>query len=156
NAGTRPAINVGLSVSRVGSAAQLKSMKQVAGRMRLDLAQYRELAAFAQFSSDLDAKTKSQLDRGARVATVLNQPWDKPMAVEDQVAVIYAAINGYLDTFKLEIVPQWEEAVLDYLKTSKPEILNSIKKEAKITDDNEKELKAALQTFTELHSEWKL
>ena len=155
NAGVKPAINVGLSVSRVGSAAQLKSMKQVAGKMRLDLAQYRELAAFAQFSSDLDAKTKAQLDRGARVAAILNQQWDMPMAVEDQVAIIYAATNGYLDTVKLDNVKVWEEAMLDSLKTSHQHILPSIKKEAKIVDETEKSLKDALTVFAELHTEWR-
>lgn len=155
NSGVKPAINVGLSVSRVGSAAQIKAMKQVAGKMRLDLAQYRELAAFAQFSSDLDAKTKAQLDRGARVAAILNQPWDKPMPVEEQVVVIYAATNGYLDGIKLQHTAAFEEALLDYLKTSHATILHSIRKEAKITEENEKTLKDALAAFTELHAEWR-
>jgi F-type H+-transporting ATPase subunit alpha len=130
-------------------------MKQVAGKMRLDLAQYRELAAFAQFSSDLDAKTKSQLDRGARVAAILNQGWDNPMSVEDQVAIIYAATNGYLDTVKLQFATKYEEAMLEYLKTSHTSILSSIKKEGKIVEDTEKQLKAALTAFNELHSEWR-
>jgi F-type H+-transporting ATPase subunit alpha len=155
NAGVKPAINVGLSVSRVGSAAQLKAMKQVAGKMRLDLAQYRELAAFAQFSSDLDAKTKAQLDRGARVASILNQGWDNPMPVEEQVAVIYAATNGLLDVVKLQHIQAWEEAALDYLKTSHAKILSSIKAESKITEENEKSLKDALAAFTDLHAEWR-
>lgn len=155
NAGVKPAINVGLSVSRVGSAAQLKSMKQVAGKMRLDLAQYRELAAFAQFSSDLDAKTKAQLDRGARVAAILNQQWDEPMSVEEQVAVIYAASNGYLDGIKLEHVKKWEEAALDYIKSSHTSILSSIKKEAKIVEETEKQLKSAFATFATMHTEWR-
>jgi len=155
NSGVKPAINVGLSVSRVGSTAQLKSMKQVAGKMRLDLAQYRELAAFAQFSSDLDAKTKAQLDRGARVAGILNQPWDKPMSVEEQVVVIYAASNGYLDSIKLQYISTWEEEALDYLKAAHQAILPSIKKESKIIEETEKLLKAALTTFTEMHAEWR-
>lgn len=156
NAGTKPAINVGLSVSRVGSAAQLKAMKQVAGKMRLDLAQYRELAAFAQFSSDLDAKTKAQLDRGARVAAVLNQGWDKPMPVEDQVAVIFGATNGYLDKIKLDFVKNWEQSVLEYLKSGYPEVLSSIKKEAKITDESDKTMRKAMEEFSEVHTEWHL
>jgi len=155
NSGVKPAINVGLSVSRVGSAAQLKSMKQVAGKMRLDLAQYRELAAFAQFSSDLDAKTKAQLERGARVATILNQPWDEPMPVEEQVAVIYAATNGYVDSVQLKYVRNWEVAALEYLKMNHPAILTSIRKESKIMDDTEKLLKEALASFTAMHTEWR-
>ncbi|HAV14924.1 MAG TPA: F0F1 ATP synthase subunit alpha [Candidatus Pacebacteria bacterium] len=153
NSGVKPAINVGLSVSRVGSAAQLKTMKQVAGKMRLDLAQYRELAAFAQFSSDLDAKTKAQLDRGARVSTILNQDWDKPMPVEDQVAVIYAATNGYLDSVSLEKTRMWEELATMYLKADEPAILKSIKAEGKIIEDTEKALQKALTTFNDIHSE---
>lgn len=156
NAGTKPAINVGLSVSRVGSAAQLKAMKQVAGKMRLDLAQYRELAAFAQFSSDLDPKTKTQLDRGARVAAVLNQQWDEPMAVEEQVAVIFGATNGVLDKVKLESTREWEQAALEHLKTNAAHLLSSIKKEAKITEETEKELKKTLEEFTAIHTEWHL
>lgn len=155
NSGVKPAINVGLSVSRVGSTAQLKSMKQVAGKMRLDLAQYRELAAFAQFSSDLDAKTKAQLDRGARVAGILNQPWDKPKPAEEQVVIIYAATNGYLDSIKLQYIAMWEEEALDYLKAAHATILTSIKKESKITDETEKMLKHALAMFTEMHAEWR-
>ncbi|OGJ22400.1 MAG: F0F1 ATP synthase subunit alpha [Candidatus Pacebacteria bacterium RIFCSPHIGHO2_01_FULL_46_10] len=153
NSGVKPAINVGLSVSRVGSAAQLKAMKQVAGKMRLDLAQYRELAAFAQFSSDLDAKTKAQLDRGARVSAILNQDWDKPMPVEDQVAVIYAATNGYLDSVSLEKTRVWEELALMYLKADEPTILKSIKAEGKIIEDTEKTLQKACTAFNDIHSE---
>ena len=155
NSGVKPAINVGLSVSRVGSNAQLKSMKQVAGKMRLDLAQYRELAAFAQFSSDLDTKTKAQLDRGSRVTAILNQPWDEPMPVEEQVVVIYAATNGYLDSIKLQYISAWEETALDYVKAAHPTILTSIKKESKIIDETEKTLKDALATFTNMHAEWR-
>ena len=136
NAGTKPAINVGLSVSRVGSAAQLKAMKQVAGKMRLDLAQYRELAAFAQFSSDLDPKTKASLDRGARVAAILNQVWDAPLSVEEQVVVIFGATNGYVDAVKVELASLWEKSFLEYMRLQKQSILDSIKKEQKITDFN--------------------
>ena len=156
NAGTKPAINVGLSVSRVGSAAQIKAMKQVAGKMRLDLAQYRELAAFAQFSSDLDPKTKAQLDRGARVAAILNQPWDKPLSVEQQVVVIYAATNGFLDAFRLEHARVWEVAFLEYMNTTHQSILKDIKKNQKITENNEVSLKQAIDAFNSLHEDWKI
>ena len=156
NSGVKPAINVGLSVSRVGSAAQLKCMKQVAGKMRLDLAQYRELAAFAQFSSDLDPKTKASLDRGARVSAILNQMWDEPMGVEEQVAVIYAATNGFLDSVQLKFVKDWEQQFLFQVKRQAPEILKSIKKESKITEETETALKKFLGEFTESHSEWHL
>ena len=155
NAGVKPAINVGLSVSRVGSSAQIKAMKQVAGKMRLDLAQYRELAAFAQFSSDLDPKTKAQLDRGARVASILNQPWDMPMAVEHQAVVIYAATNGYLDSFHVKYVSEWEKELIEYIQLNAPEVFEDIKKEKKITEENEKKLQETLQIFTDIHSEWK-
>ncbi|HAU99451.1 MAG: ATP synthase subunit alpha [Microgenomates group bacterium GW2011_GWF2_45_18] len=154
NAGTKPAINVGLSVSRVGSAAQLKAMKQVAGKMRLDLAQYRELAAFAQFSSDLDPKTKASLDRGARVAAILNQVWDAPLSVEEQVVVIFGATNGYVDAVKVELASLWEKSFLEYMRLQKQSILDSIKKEQKITDETEKALRLALQSFNDLHHEW--
>ena len=156
NAGTKPAINVGLSVSRVGSAAQVKSMKQVAGKMRLDLAQYRELAAFAQFSSDLDPKTKAQLDRGARVAGILNQDWDKPLPIEQQVVVIYAATNGYLDPFPIEKARLWEDELLAFMLSSHHNILKSIRVEQKITEDTEKDLNDALTTFVGLHEDWKI
>jgi F-type H+-transporting ATPase subunit alpha len=156
NAGVKPAINVGLSVSRVGSAAQVKSMKQVAGTMKLDLAQYRDLQAFAQFSSDLDDKTKSQLDRGERVAAVLKQGWDTPLKVEEQVAVIYAAVNGLLDTLKVESLPAWEKAYLEYLHTSKSEVLESIAKEKKITDETMPLLRDAITSFNSLHAEFHL
>jgi len=155
NSGVKPAINVGLSVSRVGSSAQIKAMKQVAGKMRLDLAQYRELAAFAQFSSDLDPKTKAQLDRGARVAAILNQAWDEPMSVEYQSVVIYAATNGYLDAFQMKFVPVWEKALIEYMQMNTPEVFENIAKEKKITEENEKKLQETLQTFSDIHSEWK-
>jgi len=131
-------------------------MKQVAGKMRLDLAKYRELAAFAQFSSDLDPKTKASLDRGARVSAILNQMWDEPMGVEEQVAVIYAATNGFLDRIQLKFVKDWEQQFLFQVKRQEPGILQSIKKEAKITEDTEFALKKFLGEFTESHSEWHL
>lgn len=154
NAGTRPAINVGLSVSRVGSAAQRKIMKQVAGPMKLDLAQYRELEAFAQFSSDLDPATKKQLDRGERVSKVLNQMWDEPLAVEKQVTVIWAATKGHLDQIKTEFISQWEDAFLVYLADTEPELLTQIAQAPKLTDDLEKKLEQVVTTFNSLQTQW--
>lgn len=156
NAGMKPAINVGLSVSRVGSSAQLKTMKQVAGTMKLDLAQFRELQAFAQFSSDLDEKTKAQLDRGTRVNEVLKQGWDTPLKVEEQVVVIFAAVNGMLDKVRLEHIGQWEKEYLDFIHGQYEHLLESMRKESKMTDDVIKELKAAIDTYNNLHQEWML
>jgi F-type H+-transporting ATPase subunit alpha len=156
NAGMKPAINVGLSVSRVGSAAQIKAMKQVAGTMKLDLAQFRELQAFAQFSSDLDDKTKAQLDRGTRVNAVLKQGWDTPLKVEEQVVVIYAAVNGYLDPIQEKYLGSWEKEYLEFIADQTPEILTSIRTEQKITDDTIAKLKEAIDAFNRRHSEWML
>ncbi len=154
NAGMKPAINVGLSVSRVGSAAQVKAMKQVAGNMKLDLAQFRELQAFSQFSSDLDEKTKSQLDRGMRVNDILKQGWDKPLKMEEQVVVIFSAVNGYLDKVKLEHITLWEKAYLEFLHTQHNSLFESIRKELKMTDDVITQLKAAIVSFNDVHEEW--
>lgn len=154
NAGMKPAINVGASVSRVGSAAQIKAMKQVAGTMKLDLAQYRELQAFAQFSSDLDEKTKAQLDRGVRLNNILKQGWDTPLKVEEQVSVIFAAVNGYLDKVKAEVISDWEQAYLLYIHTQYDPLLESIRKEQKITDETITQLKKAIESFNRLHEEW--
>ncbi len=154
NAGMKPAINVGLSVSRVGSAAQIKAMKQVAGTMKLDLAQFRELQAFAQFSSDLDERTKAQLDRGVRLNNILKQGWDTPLKVEEQVSVIFAAVNGYLDKVKADVIPDWEKEFLLYLHSQFENILTSIRQEQKITDDAIAQLKSAIETFNRLHDEW--
>jgi len=153
NAGVRPAINVGNSVSRVGSSAQLKAMKQVAGTMKLDLAQFRELQAFAQFSSDLDDRTKTQLDRGARVNAVLKQGWDTPFKVEEQVVIIFAAVNGFLDTIKLDSIQLWEAAYLDYIHTSHSGILESIVTDKKIVETTETALREAITKFNEMHLE---
>lgn len=147
NKGMRPAINVGLSVSRVGSAAQIKAMKQVAGTMKLELAQFRELEAFAQFSSDLDDKTKAQLERGERVNAILKQGWDTPLSVAEQVVVIYAAVRGHLDKVEAEDVKAWEETYLDFIREEKAAILESITKEAKIIESTEAELEAAIREF---------
>lgn len=154
NAGMKPAINVGLSVSRVGSAAQIKAMKQVAGTMKLDLAQFRELQAFAQFSSDLDDKTKAQLDRGTRVNSVLKQGWDTPLKVEEQVCVIFAAVNGHLDPIRIEAIQDWERTYLEYIHTAHQPLLDSIVKEQKITDEVSAQLKDLITTFNSIHPEF--
>lgn len=151
NAGVKPAINVGLSVSRVGSAAQIKAMKQVAGTMKLDLAQLRELEAFAQFSSDLDEKTKAQLDRGKRVSSILKQGWDKPLKIAEQAAVIYAAVNGFLDQVKEEAIGEWEKEYLEYIHSSNDQLLKKIKTEQELTDEIKKSLEKIIVTFNDLH-----
>ncbi len=147
NAGQRPAVNAGLSVSRVGGAAQIKAMKQVAGSLRLDLAQYRELAAFAQFGSDLDKATKEKLDRGARLLELLKQPQYQPLPVEEQVASLYAATRGFIDDVPLESVREFESGLLDYLRNSKADILNDIKTKKALDEDLEKRLGAGIQEF---------
>lgn len=156
NSGMKPAINVGLSVSRVGSAAQVKAMKQVAGSMKLDLAQFRELQAFSQFSSDLDEKTKAQLDRGVRVNEILKQGWDKPLKMEEQVVAIFAAINGYLDKVKLENITKWEHAYLEQIHAQHDSILANIRKEQKMTDEIITQLKTVVVSFNDVHEEWML
>jgi F-type H+-transporting ATPase subunit alpha len=151
NAGFRPAINVGISVSRVGGDAQIKAMKKVAGRMKLDLAQYRELAAFAQFGSDLDKATQSRLNRGAKTMEALKQRQYRPMAVEDQIVVIYTAVNGYLDDIDLHKISGFEEGFLSFLKnTPHQEILTRIRKEEVMAPELEESLKAAIEEYKEL------
>ena len=145
--GIRPAINVGLSVSRVGGSAQIKAMKSVAGTLRLDLAQYRELAAFAQFGSDLDKATKAQLDRGARMTEVLKQGQYAPLPVEKQVMSLYAAAKGYIDDIPVHDVTRFEKELLAYLAANGPEIGESIRTEKKITDATEALLKKAIVNF---------
>jgi F-type H+/Na+-transporting ATPase subunit alpha len=145
--GIRPAINVGLSVSRVGSAAQIKAMKQVAGRIKLELAQYREMAAFAQFSSDLDASTQRLLARGARLTELLKQPQFTPMAVEEQVVSIFAGTRGFLDKVDAANVTRYEAAMLDELRSSAPQILQSIRDKRELTPESEKELQSFLDGF---------
>lgn len=140
NMGLRPAINVGNSVSRVGGAAQVPTIKQVAGRMRLDLAQYRELAAFAQFSTDLDEKTQQQLARGARMTELLKQPWDTPMPVEYQVLSLWAGTHGYLDGIKTEDVGSFESHLFGYVGRHGADVLDTIRKERVISDDLEKRI----------------
>ena len=146
NAGVRPAINVGLSVSRVGGAAQTKAMKQVAGTLRLDLAQYRELAAFAQFGSDLDKATKAKLDRGARLVELLKQPQYQPMPMEEQVASIYAATRGLMDDIPVDKIRDFESAYLSCLRDVKKEVLAAIKDKKALDADIEEGLKAAAAT----------
>jgi F-type H+-transporting ATPase subunit alpha len=145
--GIRPAVNVGLSVSRVGSAAQIKAMKQVAGKIKLDLAQYREMAAFAQFASDLDASTQALLARGARLTELLKQPQYAPVPVEEQVVAIFAGTRGYLDKVPVNQVGEFEKRMLGELKAAKPEILEAIRKEGAISGDTDKALAAFLDSF---------
>ncbi len=146
-AGIKPALNVGLSVSRVGSAAQTKAMKAVAGQLRLDLAQFRELAAFAQFGSDLDKETKQKLERGKRVTEILKQDQYKPMAVENQVAIIYAAINGLLDDIKEDKIKEFEEKFHKYLKDSQGKLMSKIAEKKELDEEIEGGLKEAVEEF---------
>ena len=147
NSGVRPAINAGISVSRVGGAAQIKAMKQVAGSLRLDLAQYRELAAFAQFGSDLDSATQARIDRGVRLVELLKQPQYQPMPVEEQVASLFAATRGYLDDIPVAHVRRFETEYLEYMRSSKSDILSDIKAKKEIDADIEKRLRDAIQEF---------
>ncbi|SDK57529.1 F-type H+-transporting ATPase subunit alpha [Maridesulfovibrio ferrireducens] len=147
NAGVRPAINVGLSVSRVGGAAQIKAMKQVAGTLRLDLAQYRELAAFAAFGSDLDKATQQKLNRGARLVELLKQSQFKPMNVMQQVISLYAGTRGHMDDVPVTAVRKFEEELLEFIASAKPEIMEGIKTKQALDDDIEGKLKAALEEF---------
>lgn len=146
--GIRPAINVGLSVSRVGSAAQLKAMKQVAGSLKLFLAQYREVAAFAQFGSDLDASTKQTLNRGERLTELLKQKQYSPMAVNEMVPLIYAGVNGFLDSVPVAKILQWEADFLAFLKTDAQDILATIDKEGALSKETEAKLKDVIGSFT--------
>jgi len=145
--GIRPAINVGLSVSRVGSAAQTKAMKKVSGSIKLELAQYREMAAFAQFGSDLDASTQKLLARGARLTELLKQPQFNPMPVEEQVASIYAGTQGFLDPVDVKDVVRYEAGMLSFLRSEKPKILKAIRDTKELKDDTAAALKDALTEF---------
>ena len=145
--GIRPAINVGLSVSRVGSAAQVKAMKQVAGSLKLFLAQYREVAAFAQFGSDLDAATKQTLNRGERLTELLKQKQYSPMSVSDMVPLIFAGVNGHLDNIPVAKILQWESDFLAHLKSNNPEIQEAIEKEGQVSKETEASLKEVIQSF---------
>ncbi|MFA5133638.1 MAG: F0F1 ATP synthase subunit alpha [Patescibacteria group bacterium] len=145
--GIRPALNVGLSVSRVGSAAQIKAMKKVAGKLRLELAQFRELEAFAQFASDLDAATKQQIERGRRTVEILKQGQYAPMPVENQVAIIYAVTNGFVDDVDISKVGEWETKFHEFLNTQRGAVLEKIATEKALTEGIEKELKEAIGDF---------
>ncbi|MBV9524571.1 MAG: F0F1 ATP synthase subunit alpha, partial [Candidatus Dormibacteraeota bacterium] len=147
NAGIRPAINVGLSVSRVGGDAQTRAMKQVAGQLRLDLARYRDLAAFAQFASDLDRRTREQLERGQRMTEVLKQPQYEPVPLGKQVVQIFAGARGYLDDVGIDRVADFERSLMRFLDQNKPEIEKDIVEQGKITDETEKELRSAIEDF---------
>ncbi len=146
--GIRPAVNVGISVSRVGSAAQIKAMKQVAGRIKLELAQYREMAAFSQFASDLDASTQQLLARGSRLTELLKQPQYRPVPVEEQVLTLFAGVRGYLDKLDIGRVGAYESQLLSEVKSREPAILNAIRDQREIKPDVEKSLIAFLDSFT--------
>jgi F-type H+-transporting ATPase subunit alpha len=145
--GIRPAVNVGLSVSRVGSAAQTKAMKKVAGRIKGELAQYREMAAFAQFGSDLDATTQRMLARGSRLTELLKQPQFSPLKMEEQASVIYAGVNGYLDKFEVSRVRAFESGLLTLLRTKHAGLLDSIAKSGDLSKDDEAKLKDAIESY---------
>ncbi len=145
--GVRPALNVGISVSRVGSKAQVKAMKKVAGKLRLDLSQYRELAAFAQFGSDLDEATRKQLERGKRLVEILKQPQYQPMAVEHQVAILYAATNGYLDSVPVEELKDWENNFHKFLDQDKSNLIKELATKKELTPEIEAGLKKAIEEF---------
>jgi F-type H+-transporting ATPase subunit alpha len=149
NAGQRPAIDTGNSVSRVGGSAQIKAMKKVAGTLRLDLNQYRELASFAQFGSDLDRATQQTLARGERLTAILKQDERDPMPVEAQISVIFAAANGYLDDIDPDAVPDWERQYRDYMRDSHAEILEAIRNEKQISDETDENLRNAIERFNE-------
>ncbi len=146
-AGVRPAVNVGISVSRVGSKAQTKAMKKVAGKMKLDLAQFRELAAFAQFGSDLDKATREQLERGQRLTELLKQPQFEPMSLAHQVVVIYAATNGFLDNVPVDKVRSFESTFLRYMDASRPEIIKKIEETKDLDSETEAALRKAIEEF---------
>src|SRR5438046_1171930 len=148
-AGVRPAVNVGISVSRVGGSAQVKAMRSVAGRLRLDLAQYRELEAFSSFASDLDAATKKQLERGARTVEVLKQPQYRPMPVEQQVMVIYAVTNGHLDQIAVAQIKEWERGFLEFAEKQFPQVGQRIRSEKVLSKETEADLKRAIEGFNQ-------
>jgi len=147
--GIRPAVNVGLSVSRVGSAAQTKAMKQVAGTMKLELAQYREVAAFAQFGSDLDAATQALLNRGVRLTELLKQGQYEPMAIEEQVAVIYAGVRGHLDKVDPSRITAFEKAFMAHILANEQELLETIREDGQIKPEIDAKLKQVVQSFLE-------
>jgi F-type H+-transporting ATPase subunit alpha len=145
--GVRPAVNVGLSVSRVGGNAQIKAMKQVAGRLRLELAQYREMAAFAQFGSDLDKATQMQLARGARLVEILKQAQYQPQPIEQQVVTIFAATNGFADSYEVSSLARYEVELTSFMKDRHAELLGALRDKKQITDEIKGKLQAALEEF---------
>jgi len=145
--GVRPAVNVGLSVSRVGGSAQIKAMKQVAGTLRLDLAQYREMAAFAQFGSDLDASTQRMLSRGQRLVEILKQDQYVPLSVENQIVIVYAAINGFIDGVETQQIRRYEEEMRSFLTRAHPEVYAVIREKKEMSDEVKTRLNAALTEF---------
>jgi F-type H+-transporting ATPase subunit alpha len=147
NSGVRPAVNVGLSVSRVGGSAQIKAMRQVAGTLKLDLAQFRELAAFAQFGSDLDKVTQNQLNRGQRLTEILKQPQFSPLSTEKQIIVIYAGTNGFLDDLKVEEIHAFEMGLYPYLDSAQSGLLKDIVTKKALDDDLKNRIKAALDEY---------
>jgi F-type H+-transporting ATPase subunit alpha len=147
NPGVRPAINVGNSVSRVGGSAQIKAMKQVAGTLRIDLAQFRELAAFAQFGSDLDKSTQDQLERGKRLTEILKQPQYRPMAVEDQVFIVWTVSNGLADDIEVADLKRFEEELSTFTKEAHPAVLNTLRDKRSIDDDLKAEMKETIEDF---------
>ncbi|MHB1339842.1 MAG: F0F1 ATP synthase subunit alpha, partial [Bellilinea sp.] len=147
NAGIRPGINVGISVSRVGGAALTKAMRQVAGRLRLDMASFRDLAAFAQFGSDLDKATLAQLNRGLRLQEILKQAQYEPMSLENQVMALFAGVNGFVDQVPVDKVKLWEHTFLRHMETANPEIGRSIAEKKAITTEMDTKLREALQSF---------
>jgi len=149
NSGIRPAINVGISVSRVGSAAQTKAMKKVAGKLKLELAQFAELEAFSQFASDLDEATQKQLARGSRLRELLKQPQNSPLSVAEQVALIYTGINGHLDDLKVSDVKNYCANLLNYLKTSKPQYIEAVASSQAFSDETESLLLASISESKE-------
>ena len=147
NQGIRPAVNVGLSVSRVGSAAQTKAMKKVAGSIKLELAQYREMAAFAQFGSDLDASTQQLLNRGAKLTELLKQDQYSPMTVAEQVISVFTGVKGYLDDINVSNIKKFEKDVFDKIKSEKPEIIDEIQKSGKLEEKTEKFLAQVIEDY---------
>ena len=147
NQGIRPAVNVGLSVSRVGSAAQTKAMKKVAGSIKLELAQYREMAAFAQFGSDLDTSTQQLLNRGAKLTELLKQDQYSPMTVAEQVVSVFTGVKGYLDDIDVSSIKIFEKEIIEKIKSEKPEIINDIQSTGKLEENNEKLLTQMIEAY---------
>jgi F-type H+-transporting ATPase subunit alpha len=150
--GIRPALNVGLSVSRVGSAAQTKAMKKVAGKLRLDLAQFRELEAFAQFGSDLDEATRKQIERGKRTVEILKQGQYEPMPVENQTAILYALSSGFLDDVAVEKIRDWECDFHKFMNTQQKEVMQELRKKKELTEEIVKKLEKAIKEFKETYA----